>query len=818
MTQDIDPETGPAASPENPVPQDDCAVLRARLEELERSKEKIRQAHHQWMTALDAIDDPVFMHDKDFRVMRSNRAYAERAGMPVEEVIGKPYYEVFPVHEGPLPHCCVATQEAGTSEDEIRLDSGETFVSRASSITDSEGRYLYSLHIMEDVTGRKRMEHALLESEEKFRSMSEATQDALIMIDHEGNITFWNPAAEKMFGYSSQEVLGKELHALVTPSRLYESASKGFERFHDTGEGAIIGTTRELMALRKGGGEFPVELSVSALKFRDKWHAVGVVRDITERKHAEEALLRSVNSLNEAQRLAHLGDWDLDLAGNVLTWSDEIYRIFEIDPHEFGASYDAFLNAIHPDDRELVNRAYTDSVKSRTPYNIVHRLLMKNGEVKYVNERCETFYDAEGKPLRSIGTVHDITESKRAEMSLQRLNRALKTLSSCNRELVHGGEETQLLQSMCRVIVEIGGYRMAWAGYVQQDAEKSIRSMAQAGFEEGYLDTVGFTWADNALGQRPAGRAVRSGSTQISQDMQLDPGLSPWHAEAVKRGYASTIALPLADGGKVFGVLVIYAAEPNAFNQEEVALLKEMADDLAYGIGTLRLRQEQQRNAEKLRKGLEDTVLAISAMVEMRDPYTAGHEQRVAELAAAIATEMGLPADRVYGIHLAGSIHDLGKIQVPAEILSKPGRLNEVEYRLVKQHPQIGYEILKNIEFPCPVAQMVLQHHERLDGSGYPQGLKGGEILPEARILSVADVVEAMASHRPYRPGIGLPAALEEIGRNRGVLYDPDAVDACLRLFREKNYEFNGVMVGQGLSMDYTGMPGGRSTIGKAEK
>lgn len=813
MTQDIDPaETGPAASPENPVPQDDCALLRARLEELERSKEKIRQAHHQWMTALDAIDDPVFMHDKDFRVMRSNRAYAERAGMPVEEVIGKPYYEVFPVHEGPLP------QEAGASEDEIRLDSGEIFVSRASSITDGEGRYLYSLHIMEDVTERKRMEHALLESEEKFRSMSEATQDALIMIDHEGNITFWNPAAEKMFGYSSQEVLGKELHALVTPSRLYESASKGFEHFHDTGDGAIIGTTRELVALRKGGGEFPVELSVSALKFKDKWHAVGVVRDITERKRTEETLLRSVNSLNEAQRIAHLGDWDLDLAGKVLTWSDEIYRIFEIDPHEFGASYEAFLNAIHPDDRELVNRAYTDSVQSKTPYNIVHRLLMKNGEVKYVNERCETFYDAEGKPLRSIGTVHDITESKRAEMSLQRLNRALKTLSSCNRELVHGGEETQLLQSMCRVIVETGGYRMAWAGYVQQDAEKSIRPMAQAGFEEGYLDVVRFTWADDERGQGPAGRAVRSGSTQISQNMQLDPGLSPWHAEAAKRGYAATIAFPLLDAGKVFGVLVIYAAEAHAFNQDEVALLQEMADDLAFGIGALRLRQEQLGNAEKLRKGLEDTVLAISAMVEMRDPYTAGHEQRVAELAAAIATEMGLPADRVYGIHLAGSIHDLGKIQVPAEILSKPGRLNEVEYRLVKQHPQIGYEILKNIEFPCPVAQMVLQHHERLDGSGYPRGLKGGEILPEARILSVADVVEAMASHRPYRPGIGLPAALEEIGRNRGVLYDPDAVDACLRLFREKNYEFNGVMVGQGLSMDYTGMPGGRSTIGKAEK
>lgn len=773
------------------------AALRAMVEDLRRSEAKIRDAHQQWMTALDAIGDPVFLHDREFRVLRSNLAYAGRAGMSLQEVIGKPYYEVFPIHDGPLPNCRGAVEQAGISEDEIRLDSGETFVSRATSVKDGEGRYLYSVHIMEDVTERRRMERALAESEEKFRSMSEACQDALILIDHEGRITFWNRAAETMFGYPSAEVLGKDLHVLLTPARLYEAASQAFDRFRETGTGPIVGTTRELMALRKGGEEFPIELSVSALKFKDKWHAVGMVRDITRRKRTEEALLRSVSSLNEAQRIARFGDWDFDLVGNRLVWSDETYRIFEIDPREFGASYEAFLDAVHPGDRDAVNRAYTESVRNRTPYDIVHRLLMKDGRIKYVSSRGETFYDAEGKPLRSIGTVHDITGSREAEITLERLNRALKTLSACNRELVHGSEETQLLQSMCRVIAETGGYRMAWAGYAQQDAEKSIRPMAQAGFEEGYLESVGFTWADGERGQRPAGKAVRSGSTQVSQNMQLDPALSPWHAEAAKRGYASTIALPLNENGSTFGVLVIYAAEPNAFNPDEVALLEEMADDLAFGIGTLRLRQEQQRNAERLRKGLEDTVLAISAMVELRDPYTAGHERRVAELAAAIATEMGLPEERVYGIHLAGTIHDLGKIRIPAEILSKPGRLNEVEYNLVKEHPQYGFDIVKNIEFPCPIAQMVLQHHERLDGSGYPHGLKGDEILAEARILSVADVVEAMSSHRPYRPGIGLPAALGEIGKNRGILYDPDVVDACLKLFNEKNYTISGVLAAQ---------------------
>jgi putative two-component system response regulator len=173
----------------------------------------------------------------------------------------------------------------------------------------------------------------------------------------------------------------------------------------------------------------------------------------------------------------------------------------------------------------------------------------------------------------------------------------------------------------------------------------------------------------------------------------------------------------------------------------------------------------------------------------MRDPYTAGHERRVAELAAAVATEMDLPAFTVEGIHFGALIHDLGKIQVPAEILSKPTRISPVEFELIKGHAQAGYEILKGIEYPWPVAEMARQHHERLDGSGYPRGLKGDDILLEARVLAVADTVEAMASHRPYRPGLGIDKALAEIKRGRGSIYDPLVADACLRLFRDKGYQ-----------------------------
>lgn len=198
--------------------------------------------------------------------------------------------------------------------------------------------------------------------------------------------------------------------------------------------------------------------------------------------------------------------------------------------------------------------------------------------------------------------------------------------------------------------------------------------------------------------------------------------------------------------------------------------------------------KERHASAEKLEQILLQTIEAIAATVEARDPYTAGHQKRVAILASAIAREMGISDEIVHGISLAASIHDLGKIRVPAEILSKPGKLNAIEYELVKGHPQTGYDIIKDIQFSLPIAQMVLQHHERLDGSGYPQGLESEQILLEARILAVADVVEAMSSHRPYRAGLGVDAALDEITKHRGVLYDPAVVDSCIALFRDNKF------------------------------
>jgi HD-GYP domain-containing protein (c-di-GMP phosphodiesterase class II) len=206
---------------------------------------------------------------------------------------------------------------------------------------------------------------------------------------------------------------------------------------------------------------------------------------------------------------------------------------------------------------------------------------------------------------------------------------------------------------------------------------------------------------------------------------------------------------------------------------------------------TDRKRAEQQlrHTLDSLRKAISSTIQVIVAAVESRDPYTAGHQLRMTDIARAIATEMGFSQDKIESIRMVGSIHDLGKLSIPAEILMKPTKLSELEFALVKEHARRGFDMLKDVESPWPLAEMVYQHHERLDGSGYPRNLRGNDTLPEARILAVADVVEAMASHRPYRPALGLPAALQEIEDNSGLLYDSAVVTACLRLFREKNFQ-----------------------------
>jgi putative nucleotidyltransferase with HDIG domain len=261
--------------------------------------------------------------------------------------------------------------------------------------------------------------------------------------------------------------------------------------------------------------------------------------------------------------------------------------------------------------------------------------------------------------------------------------------------------------------------------------------------------------------------------------------LKPFDAQALR----DVVRDALKQGAPVDATQRLVRLNENEFHERHARAvnlkLEEKVNELESANASLRASEERARAL------LEAVVETISKMVESRDPYTTGHERRVGELAGAIARSLGYDGERLDGLRIAGYLHDVGKIAVPSEILTKPGRLSDNELTLIRAHAQIGYDILSGIEFPTPVAEMTRQHHERLDGSGYPRGLVGDAILPEARILAVADVVEAMISHRPYRPSLGLEQALAEIEQGRGRIYDPAAVDVCLRLFRDEDFRFN---------------------------
>ncbi|MHB9126155.1 MAG: HD domain-containing phosphohydrolase [Armatimonadota bacterium] len=241
--------------------------------------------------------------------------------------------------------------------------------------------------------------------------------------------------------------------------------------------------------------------------------------------------------------------------------------------------------------------------------------------------------------------------------------------------------------------------------------------------------------------------------------------------------------VPIVYKKKTLGVLNLYIPVGHQRNSQEEAFLSSVADALAITIARKQVELRLQDSNESLRKAVDGTIQVLISTVEARDPYTAGHQVRVAEIACAVAKAMGLPESRIEAVRMAASVHDIGKISIPAEILSKPSAISEPESAIIRMHPEVAYNILKSIDFPWPVADIVRQHHERMDGSGYPQALKGKEILLEARIIAVADVVDAMASHRPYRSSLGMEETVRELSEHKGTTYDTEVVEACLKIF-----------------------------------
>jgi PAS domain S-box-containing protein/putative nucleotidyltransferase with HDIG domain len=448
---------------------------------------------------------------------------------------------------------------------------------------------------------------------------------------------------------------------------------------------------------------------------------------------------------------------------------------------------------------DILGRFWWESLFGTKPPPEIHPLpgLQSGQRQSLIIRQDNRWLQITADPIKSkhgevSGAVHiitDVTEHQQTQNKIDDLNILLKAIKEINEALLRVKTEPELFQQTCDLLLRIKHIEFTWIGLLQPESPE-IEVVAHAGREEGYLDTLKVTRDDTEYGRGPSGEAIRTRAPAVVEDMATDPRVAPWREEARKRNFRSNVAFPLVHEEEVIGVLKVYSSEPHAFGPDELEFLSQVAGDVVVGVKSLRVEQEMIQALIQLRVVMHQTVKAIGTLAEYRDPYTAGHQRQVTKLACAIATEMGLESDCIEGLKVAGFLHDLGKITIPAEILSRPGKLNHHELTIMRTHAEASFDILKKINFPWPVAEIVRQHHERLDGSGYPQALAREDILLEARILAVADVVEAMGSHRPYRPALGIEAALEEITKNRDILYDPEVVDCCLRLFREKGFQF----------------------------
>jgi PAS domain S-box-containing protein/putative nucleotidyltransferase with HDIG domain len=625
---------------------------------------------------------------------------------------------------------------------------------------------------------RRRVEDALIKSEGTLSTVLKGAPVGIGLVQN--RVFHWvNDKLLNMTGYTREELIGQSARIFYTSEAEFKRVGKvKYDQIMKDGWGEV-----DTQFQRNDGSLMEIYLRSVAVNPGDL--SAGVVftaMDITARKQAEEAI----------RSAAHKWRITFDAIGDAVCLLDRESRVIQCNQ--------AMADLVAKPFSEIVGRHCWEVVHMTTgPIDGCPVVRMKQSGKRetltlpfgdrWLHGIADPILNEIGEVTGGVHIIADITEYQRATEKIKDLNSLLYAIKEINEALLRVKNEKELFQQTCDLLKGVPYVRFAWVGLVQPDSFE-VKPVAWAGVEEGYLSVIKVNWDDSPFGSGPIGVAFRTGQPFIRRNIETDNQSNLWREEALKRGYKSSIALPLIHDNEVIGVLKVYSGKTDAFGSEETAFLNQVAGDIAVGVRSLRLEQELVASLIKSEVMLIQTIEAITFMAELRDPYTAGHQQGVTRLACTLAREMGLADARIEGIRVAGLLHDIGKIIVPAEILSKPGRLNEYEFRIIKNHSQAGYDILKKIDFPWPVAEMIIQHHERLNGSGYPSGLADGNILLESRILAVADVVEAMAAHRPYRPALGIDKALEEISKNKGLLYDPEVVDACLRLFNEKKFIF----------------------------
>ncbi len=706
-----------------------------------KAEEALKNSEETLRILLDATRETLILIDTKGTILTANEKVAERLGKSVQELAGTCLYDHFPpdVAQSRKEYFDKAaiTGEPVCFEDTREGISYETY---CNPVFDEKGKVSKLAIFALDITSHKQDEERIRKEQSRFVMLSENAPFGLMMINNDGTYSYINRKFTEILGYDIRDIPNsKEFLMKAYPDPEYRQ--KVIDAYVNDMKGTQLGEQRpRVFTVRCKNGQDKI-INFIAVKI-DMNMDIIAIEDITERirneekiKESEELYRTLFDSANDA---IFLMDGDLFMDTNKKT-----LEMFQCTREQIiGQPPYRFSPPFQPDGRDSVEKALEK----------INAAL--KGEPQFF----------EWQHCRYDGTQFD------TEVSLNAVKLEKKTF----------------IHAFVRDVTK------------RKEAERKIKEA-----EEKYRDIVEFA-LEGIFQTAPEGKPLMVNNAYASILKYSSPEEFLTSVSNIRQVYVhpekrNELIGILERTRRVSGFETEFYCKDRSkvWISINIRSIRDGSGKLLYYEGTImditqRKHGEEtiKQNVERLRRAMGGIINVIVTTVESRDPYTSGHQRRVSDLARAIATEMGLPFEQIDGIRMAGVIHDLGKISVPAEILSKPGRLTDAEFSLIKQHSAIGYNILKDIEFDWPIADIVLQHHERLNGSGYPQALKGEDILPEAKIIAVADVVESMASHRPYRPAFGVEVALDEIIKNKGILYDIDAVDACVRLFQEKGFTF----------------------------
>ena len=632
----------------------------------------------------------------------------------------------------------------------LKTDGSEIWVSAVGVRTEYQGR-LAGLISIRDITEQRKAESALQESRRDLHAVFDSVRDGIAVFDLTGRLMRVNKRILEVGGYSLDEIVGRSFDELdMFGSQDIDKMASVFAPILSGMEAPPL----ELDVTTKSGQRLTLEVRVSPLKMRgDVVGCIAVVRDITERKRAQEELQKREQEFRALAENATDVVARYDRAKRHLYINRAVERSTGIPRGEFIGKTNGELGA--PEELARFWEEAGEAVFQTRQERVIEYEMPTLGGHGHFEARMTPEFAPDGSVESVLVVSREITDRKHTEDALSESEKRYRLLAENVSDVIWVTDVDLRPIYVSPSIERLLGYR----------ADESLFR----GLEEALDPTSAQKVRDIVAGLMATERTENDVSGELQHPVEL----------GLRRRDGSTLWVDTT-----------------------VTIMRDLSGRPVQFLGVLRDVTERRRAEERVQescreaeKALEGTIQAIRAMVDMRDRYTAGHQLRVTELACAIAEAMGLSGQQVQAIHVAGLLHDVGKMLLPTELLTKPGRLNDIEFAMVRTHAKAGYNILKSIEFPWPIAKTVLQHHERMDGSGYPDQVRGEEILLEARILAVADVVEAMSSHRPYRPALGLDKALDEVVKNSGILYDARVVDACVRVFKEKAFSFKGEAV-----------------------